>query len=287
VINIGGKSDFLRFNDKRHKNEFFTALRPGKYLVDAADKWLASIDWGTPNALPNLAVHSRSFWEGRRCSNAYDLCAGKVQKQLHALMPQKTPLHHEVASAMCFVTPPALNLVLERSGEPELAVKNCSSLPNSECRPWLLAADGQTAGIIEGMAKEHGAHMFDIEAARARGDLDRTYRDGAVKEQHSWKHLIQRLEGAYIDIYLLTKGRMFIGNVFSTFSSTVCKMRPKEAPSNVCQILTTGKADPFMESLRVHGLPSGWHLPWEGDSPMARRIVSLADTKDVGNKCLG
>lgn len=284
VINLGGEQGQLRFAEEFQSHGFFSVFRPAPYLVKAADKWLASIDWKTSSGLPAMSVHSRSFWESRRCSNAYEFCSGKVRHQLNHLMKPKSPIHSEVASTMCFVTPNVVNLVLKRSRLSSSAIVNCSN-NDVQCRPWFLASDGQSANIIEDMATEYGAYIFDLKTARLRGDLDRLYRSGKVHGV-PWRTEIQRLEGPYLDIYLLTKGKIFLGNVYSTFSSTVCKMRTPGEPSNVCQLLTTHKLDPFVQSLLTEGLPKGWNLPWIGTSDKTRRIIAQANTKRGGIKCV-
>jgi hypothetical protein len=110
---------------------------------------------------------------------------------------------------------------------------------NQPCMKWFLGSDGQTNGIVETLAGEYGAVTFNVAEARKSGLLrppaagsgllvppEGGYREGQVHRQH-WRGHIERLEAAYLDIYLLTFGEVFVGNVYSTFSSTVCKMRPE------------------------------------------------------------
>ena len=258
-----------------------------RYLIDAADKWLASVDWKTRSGRPDLAVHARSYWESRVCSDAYNFCAHKVDLQLRSLLGHSTVFkaHKEVASVMCFVTPDAINLVLNRSELAELTITNCSH-PGRACRPWFLASDHQSANVVEELAADYGAVSFDYKAAKASGLIQRPggYPRGKAHDT-PWEWVIGQLEASYIDIYLLTRGEAFIGNVYSTFSSTVCKMRPRGAPSNVCEVLTTGARDKFIESLFHSGLPSGWHQPWDGDTALAKSIAHRAERKRGGGKC--
>lgn len=294
VIDLGGANGQLRFQEFHGEHGFFRVFRPGKHIVEAADKWLASVEWGTSSGKPALAVHSRSFWEGRKCTDAYQFCAGKVKSTFRLLGVHVQ--HPEVAAVMCFATPEAINLVLERSNLTNVRVENCTiASPSKPCMPWFLGADGQTNGIIESLATEYGAKMFDVRKARQSGLLrppqagsgllvppEGGYRKGKIHNQN-WQSYIERLESSYIDLYLLSRGEVFIGNVYSTFSSSVCKMRPDGAPSNTCRFLTTHKPDEFISSLNRDGLPVGWHLPWIGEGFMVKRIVELAYQKDHKN----
>ena len=57
----------LWITELKYELGFYNAWRPAAYIRAAADKWLKSIEWGTPDGMPALAVHSRIFWEGRHC----------------------------------------------------------------------------------------------------------------------------------------------------------------------------------------------------------------------------
>jgi hypothetical protein len=283
VLHLGGSGGQLRFQEQSNVNGFFRVFRPASYLVEAADTWLKSVDWGTPSGRPHLTVHSRSFWEGRRCSDAYQFCSGKVTRELkkRLVTPPSTTIHSDVAGVMCFANPSAINLVLDRSELAAHTIVNCSDTTAGPCRPWFLASDSQTAGMIEGQAKAYGAHQFSTDAVK----LSRTeYRKDKIHKR-PWKWIIHGLESSYLDLYLLSQGEVFLGNVFSTFSSSVCKMRAINAPSNVCKLLTQSKPDSFLESLKTQGLPTGWHLPWKGSTPEADAVRAQADTKRPYIKC--
>eukprot|EP00038_Savillea_parva_P025178 m.46544 g.46544 ORF g.46544 m.46544 type:complete len:896 (-) comp6779_c0_seq1:129-2816(-) len=281
VINIGGSGGQLRFQEELNEHTFFSIFRPADYLTHAADSWLQSIDWKTASHKPHLAVHSRSFWESKRCGGAYKFCTDKVKTELsRRTLGGPNIAHPEVASVMCFTTPQAINLVLERSAlDKEHRLVKCQS--GTVCRPWLLASDGQTAGIIEEFATDYGAKQFSRHGYLHRSE----YREGKVNTM-TWKDLIQRLENSYLDLYLLSQGDVFLGNVYSTFSSSACKMREPGEPSNVCRLLTSGKPDTFIASLEKQGLPSGWKLPWEGNSDDARKVVAAANKKKGGIPCI-
>ena len=167
---------------------------------------------------PTLTVHSRVFWEGPSCAPAVNTCRENFARDVNAIFRRAgvklsssssssssssdanakvrhsavpAAPNHEIASVACFLTPDAINLVLDRSGHSSIArITNCSSSPNhhgakpsqvessqakasQQCRPWLLGSDGQTMGIIESMAAAYGAKQFKITDARAKGLLNR------------------------------------------------------------------------------------------------------------------
>lgn len=67
VIDIGGKNGPTWIGGLKFELGFYNAWRPAAYIRNAADAWLKSIDWGTSDGFPAIAVHSRIFWEGRHC----------------------------------------------------------------------------------------------------------------------------------------------------------------------------------------------------------------------------
>lgn len=96
---------------------------------------------------PTLTVHSRVFWEGPSCAPAVNTCRENFARDVNAIFRRAgvkpsssntnantkhsavpTPLNHEIASVACFLTPDAINLVLDRSGHSSIArITNCSS----------------------------------------------------------------------------------------------------------------------------------------------------------------
>ena len=57
--------------------------------------------------------------------------------------------------------------------------------------------------------------------------------------------------------------QVFIGNPMSSLTATVCKTRPPEARSNVCQAKTTPTPDAFLVSTAAEALPTAWRERWE------------------------
>eukprot|EP00040_Diaphanoeca_grandis_P007021 m.39431 g.39431 ORF g.39431 m.39431 type:complete len:558 (-) comp18197_c0_seq1:120-1793(-) len=267
VINVGGNAGPTQIAGLEYALNFFQALRPAPYLKAAADDFLKSIDWGTASGLPRMAVHSRIFWEGRHCKYGFEFCTSKVSTEMHR-QPALAKLSNFQASAavahqMCYPTPKNLNLVLKNAGFNNLSVSECDL--GEKCQPWLLATDTESGGNLEFLDKKHGAKVFDINQYRKNKNANefvtgrtQTYGEGLRS------HVVRTMESSFADLYLLSRSEIFLGNVYSTFTATVCKARNKEQihNSNCCSTLTGGVADKFFTTAAETGLPDGWKQHW-------------------------
>ena len=83
--------------------------------------------------------------------------------------------------------------------------------------------------------------------------------------------IIRNLEASFADLYLLSRADFFSGNIYSTFTGTVCKVRGAAVvrQSNTCRTLTDLGNDVFFANAEKRGLPEGWTQHWE--QPEARK----------------
>ena len=251
VIDIGGHYSNIMIQAYRREHNFFNVFRPGAVIVSAAEAWMQKQDWGTTSGAPALTVHSRSFWEGVSGCKALAMCQtwhkeGLVRRKLYFTLPGTHALHHETAALMCYPTPAAINVVLRRSGI-NTTLTNCSNNSDS-CHPWFLASDGSTDGAIERVAVEFGARLYAHNPHHSMLALSHKIRG------HLVSNMVDKLVPKYVDLYILSKGDVFLGNIMSTFSANVCKMRPPDASSNICGAYV-GTPGLFLHSLVTHSLP--------------------------------
>lgn len=273
VIDIGGKNGMIWIDGIKFELGFFYAFRPAPYIREAVDHFLSTIDWGTASGMPALTVHSRIFWENRHCKYGHAFCQMKVRQQLNKdakLIKDKAKVA-AVAEQMCYPTPKNLNLVLDMSEVNDHEItKDCGM--GKGCKPWLLTSDSESGGNLEALDRGYNARIFDINQYRVdkHGGKPMVNRTRPYAEG-SRGHIIRNLEASFADLYLLSRGDYFAGNVYSTFTATVCKVRGADVvgQSNTCRTLTDRGNDVFFVNAEKHGLPEGWTQHWE--QPEARK----------------
>lgn len=175
-----------------------------------------------------------------------------------------------VAQQMCYPTPKNLNLVIGMSDLKDRNItKGCGV--GKSCLPWLLTTDRESGNNLETLDLQYNAKIFDINQYRVdkhggKPMIGRKtpYGDGLRG------HVTRGLESSFADLYLLSKAHHFLGNVYSTFTATVCKVRGADrvGDSNCCRTLTNRGNDVFFQNAEKRGLPANWKQHWE--DPEAR-----------------
>eukprot|EP00040_Diaphanoeca_grandis_P024574 m.135270 g.135270 ORF g.135270 m.135270 type:complete len:544 (+) comp29785_c0_seq1:190-1821(+) len=268
VINIGGLKGPVVIKNMEYEIGFFSVFRPAKYITSAADHFLKSIDWMTTSGLPRIAVHSRIFWEGRRCDYGFKFCSDKVMAEMHRQTATKSLSNvknaGDVARQMCYPTPTNLKLILNHAGFSDISIKpNCGL--GDKCQPWLLTSDSESGGILETMNRDHGARIFNINDYRESKNPSLPLKGSNTIDDSKRFAELRKLESSFADLYLLSQSEILLGNVYSTFTATVCKARGRTRAndSNVCGTLTGGPIDHFFTSAEAVGLPSTWKQHWQ------------------------